>query len=74
MYYFEILDCDKEVTSVYKYGALPRFTTEIHATTEGGNNEFSFEDIGSMRLYVILFLLTGTIFVMMIKTYMRYYR
>ena len=45
MYYFQVLDCPRELTSTFKSKA-PQLTTEIHLTTGNEANEFSYEDIG----------------------------
>lgn len=63
IYYFELLDCDREVTKVFRAGQYPRYTTDIHVTTNG-DNEFSYEDIGLLRLYALLFIFSGTLFFM----------
>ena len=48
--------------------------TEIHLTTDGGSNEFSYEDIGLLRLYIILFVLMTVLFILMIRTFLKFYR
>jgi len=36
LYYFEILDCKKEINSTFKTGNIPRLLHEIRITTEKG--------------------------------------
>lgn len=48
--------------------------TEIHLTTDGGSNEFSYEDMGLLRLYSILFVLMTLLFILMIRTFLKFYR
>ena len=72
-----MLDCAKNVQSVFKTGQFPRVSTRINMTTGKDSadiNHFSYEDMGSPRLYTILFLLQGTLFVLMIRTFIRFYR
>ena len=69
LYYFVMLDCDRNLNQVFKSGQVPRLVHEIHMTTEDGWNEFSYEDMGSLGLYFLLFMSLGVIYLMMIKTF-----
>ena len=66
IFYFEMIDCDLDVKSVFSTGNYPKFQTEIHTTTLDGTNEFSFEDVGLLKLYILLFALLGSLFCLMI--------
>mmetsp|Transcript_1228 Transcript_1228/g.1617 ORF Transcript_1228/g.1617 Transcript_1228/m.1617 type:complete len:126 (-) Transcript_1228:867-1244(-) len=33
MYYFQVLDCQRELSKVFKTGQLPKIATEVHMTT-----------------------------------------
>ena len=44
IWYFIVLDCDRQLATIFKTGQIPRLTHEIHLTTKNGANEFSYED------------------------------
>ena len=48
LYYFEVLDCSRKITEVYRTGQFPRVMTKVSITTEKGTNQFSYEDMGSL--------------------------
>ena len=48
--------------------------TRVEMTTDKGQNQFSYEDMGSLRLYTMLFVLLGALFGMMIRTFVNFYR
>lgn len=73
IYYTEILDCDRNVAQVFKTGQIPKLETSLHFTTEDGN-EFSYEDIGLLKIYFILLLLLGSMFVVLVQTFMKFYQ
>ena len=72
LYYAEVLDCNNELLKYFSTGQFPRLATDIHFTTNDGENEFSYEDMGLLRLYVVLLILLGGLFVLMIKTFRQY--
>ena len=43
-------------------------------TTEQGANHFSYEDMGSLNLYTVLFILLGCLFGLMINSFIKFYR
>lgn len=74
IYYVEMLDCTREVIKVFDRGQMPRFMHEVHFTTANGKNEFSYEDVGLLRLYSILLVLLGALFCLLCRTFLRFYR
>ena len=48
--------------------------TKVNITTDKFTNEFSYEDIGSLRLYSVLFFLLGGLFCLMINTFRKFYK
>ena len=46
--------------------------TEVHVVTGTGKNEFSYEDIGTLRLYTILTISFGILFGLMINSFIKY--
>ena len=46
----------------------------MHITTEKGNNEFSYEDQGLLRLYGILFVLLGSLFLLLIRAFYKFFK
>lgn len=74
LYYFEILDCEKNASRTYRSGNLPRFTHKLHITTDKGSNEFSYEDQGLLWLNGILFLLLGSLFGLLTRAFFKFFK
>ena len=72
MYYFMMLDCPKEVHKTIG-GNKSEIYAEVHFTTGQSENEFSYEDIGSLRLYMILFISFGVLFALMLHSFNNFY-
>ena len=72
IYYAEILDCEGSLLKNFSTGQFPRLTHEVHFYTQADKGEFSYEDLGLLRLYAILTILLGGLYCVMIKTFRRY--
>ena len=73
LYYMEVLDCPGEVRNAFNLKGVPRLMTEFHIMTDERTNEFTYEDLGSLQLYTILFVLLGGLFVFLVRDFMKYY-
>ena len=74
IYYVEVLDCKNELLGVFNTGSFPKLFHEVHFTTQNGKNEFSYEDMGLLRLYTILLILLGALYVMLILSFRKFYQ
>ena len=73
IYYFEILDCDKKVSGSFRTGN-PRIFTDIHMTASDKQFEYSFEYINLLELYFGLFIMLGSLFGLLVKSFIKFYR
>ena len=46
--------------------------TEVHLVTGSEKNEFSYEDIGTLRLYAILSVSFAILFALMLNTFIKF--
>ena len=44
IYYFMVLDCDRELSKMFKDGRSPQIQTDVHLTTGAEQQEFTYED------------------------------
>ena len=73
MYYLELLDCSNEVNRAFKSGQSARLQHTIILRTNNGNNEFSYEDVGLLSLYGMLFVLLGGLAVAMVFSFYKFW-
>lgn len=59
---------------MFRTGQFPRVMTRVSMTTDKGNNQFSYEDMGSLSLYAFLSVLLGGLFCLMVRTFVKFYR
>ena len=74
IYYAEVLDCNNDLLRVFSSGSFPKITHEVHFTTQNGQNEFSYEDMGLLRLYTILLVSLGALYVLLIRSFCQFYK
>ena len=72
IFYYAILDCDKNFEKTYAKGSLPRVMTEVVSLNPDGNH-FSYEDMGLLSLHCYLAVGMSLLFGLTIKQYVAYY-
>ena len=74
IFFFAILDCNKDFEKTYQKGSLPRVLTEIVSLNQTpGDNHFSYEDMGLLSLHCYMLVGMALLFALMIKLYVAYY-
>jgi len=74
IYYFQVLDCKRDLFTTFETGNAAQITTEVHLMTGADLNEFSYEDIGSLRLYAVLSFSFAALFTLMLNSYIKFYK
>ena len=65
IFYFALLDCERNFEKTYNKGSLPRVLTEV--TILNGGSHFSYEDTGLLSLHVYMSIGMSLLFALMIK-------
>ena len=53
---------------------VPRIVTDIHITASNKMYEYSFEQIGLLELYFGLFIMLGSLFGLLVSSFIKFYK